>query len=104
MNFRAMGIHADLNLLDVELPQAARQCYPNEERIGFQFDVELQRAGILDDFKAVSANKRLATANGQEENSGGGKLIENHLDLGGGHFAVAGVIEIAVLATLVAPV
>ena len=104
MNFFAMRIQADLYLLDVEFAEATRLFFANEDRVGLELDVEAESAGVLDDFEAVGANQRLAAADGQEEHAGCGELIENMLDFGGGHFAVAGVIEIAVFAALVAAI
>jgi hypothetical protein len=76
MDLGAVGVDADLNLLDVEFAEAARFPFADENGICFQFYVEAEGAGVLDDFKNVGANERLAAADGQEEDSGGCQLIE----------------------------
>ena len=59
---------------------------------------------MLEDFEKIFAQENLAAAQGQEEDAGVGDLIEQILDLGGGHLAMIVVIEIAVHAALVAAV
>ena len=44
------------------------------------------------------------TADGEEEDAGGRELVERGFDFGGGHFAVAVVVEIAMFAALVAAI
>src|SRR5262249_19515376 len=48
--------------------------------------------------------QRLAATDREEENAGVRQLVEDIFDLGGAHLAVAGVVEVAMFAALVAPV
>ena len=100
----AVRVDADLNLLDVEFAKAA--CFPfaDEDGVGFQFYVEAERAGVLDDFENVRTYQWFAAADGEKEDACGCELIESGFDFGGGHFAVAVVLEIAVFAALVAAI
>ena len=59
---------------------------------------------MFDNFKAIAPDQRLSSANRQKEDAGGRELIENVLDLGGGHFSIAVVLQIAMLAPFVAPI
>src|ERR1700749_1829848 len=96
-----MRIDTDLHLFDVEFTQPSRFLFANQDCVGFQFYVEAKGAGVLDDLENIRTDKRFAAADREEENAGGCKLIERGKYLGGGHFAVAVVFEIAMFAALV---
>jgi hypothetical protein len=49
-------------LLDVQLAQAARFFLANQDGVGFELDVESQRAGMFDDFEAIAPDQRLSPA------------------------------------------
>ena len=55
----AMRVDADLDLFDVEFAQAAGLLFADEDGVGFQFYVEAERAGVLDDLENVGADERL---------------------------------------------
>ena len=104
MDFGAVGINADLHLFDVELAKALGLFFTNQYGVGLELDVEAQLAGMFDDFETIGPDQRLAATDREEENACGGELIEQRFNFGGVHFAVAVVIEVTVLAALIAPI
>ena len=102
VNLGAVGIDADLHLLDAEALEPRRLFGPDHHRVGLQLDVEAQLAGVLQNLKAIAAQQRLSAADAEEEGSALGELADRVLDLVGAHLVLAFVVEIAMNAALVA--
>ena len=104
VNFRAVGINADLHLLDAESAEAAGFRLADEHGVGFHLHVEQQSPGAGHDVEEIAADHGFAAAQGQEENPGISELGEQPRDLLVAHLAFVVVLEVAMLAALVAPV
>ena len=61
-------------------------------------------AGVFEHLEKILAQENFAAAQGQNEDAGFGHLVEQVLDLRGGHLAVVVMIEIAVHAAFVAAI
>src|SRR5437879_7660696 len=104
MHFRPVRIDTDLNRLHSELAEPSRLRLADQHGIGLELDAKSEGSRVFQDFKKILAQENLAAAESENENAGLGHLLEQVLDLGGGHLAVVVVIEIAVNALLVAAV
>ena len=104
VNLGTVGINTDLNRLYAEIAQARRLRFANHHGIGLQLDAEGQGTGALEDLEEIFAQENLAAAQGQNKYTGLGHFLKQMLNLGGSHFAVIVVIEIAVNALLVAAI
>ena len=102
MNLGTVGIDADLDLLDAEPLEPRRFLGADHHRVGLQFYVESEFARVLQNFKAVAPQQRLAAADAEEECAALLELANHVLDLVGAHLVLAFVVEIAVNAALVA--
>src|SRR6185369_8881874 len=99
-----MRVHADLDLFNSKCSKPLGLMFPDHYRISLHPDVELQVASVLHQFKKIAAHEDLATAECEEEYTGGSELVQDSLYFLRCHFPMIIVIEIAVDATLVAAV
>src|ERR1700720_1772009 len=101
MHFGTVRVDADLDRINAELANSLRFLFVDHDRIGLDLDIEHETPGILDKLEKGAAHETLAAAEGEEEDSGLGELVEDAFNFAGGHFAVIVVIEITMHATLV---
>ena len=73
-------------------------------RIRLKLHAKHQMAGVFEKVEEILAQKNLAAAEREDEDAGLGHLVEEVLDLGGGHLAMVVMIEIAVHASFVAAI
>ena len=104
VDFRPMRVDADLHPFDAQRADAPGLRLLDQDGVGLDLDREHQPARVLEDVEQIRPEEDLAAADGEEEDAGGGELIEQILDLGECHLAVIVVIEITVHAPLVAAV
>src|SRR5207247_346503 len=83
------------------LREAVRFRFADHDGVRLDLDAEQQRARMLQQLEEIAPQEHLASAEHQKEHSGCGKLIEQVLDLGRGHFAVVVVVQITVDAPLI---
>src|ERR1700731_4138320 len=101
MNFRPMGVNADLNRLDAEFAKKIGFFFANHERVGFFFDIEHPLARMPQNIEEIHAHQDFAAAQREKEDSRLGKLIKQSLHFFKRHFSVVIMVQIAVHAALV---
>jgi hypothetical protein len=101
---RPVRVNADLDRFDAEFAEAGGLVLADEQRIDLELHAKHQTAGVFEKVEEILAEKNLAAAEREDEDAGIGHLVEQVLDLRGGHLAMVVVIEIAVHTALVAAV
>src|SRR6267143_2805618 len=104
VDFRTVRVDADLNLLDVQLAQAGGLTFAYQQTIRFYLHVKPECAGIRNDFETVRSNKGLSAADSEKEYARVSKLFQQGAHLGGAQFVAAMMVEVTMLASLVAAV
>src|SRR5215472_839120 len=105
MHLRPMGINADLDRLHPDFSQPRRFRLANHDGVRLELYTKLPfQAGILEDLEEVLSQENFATAEGKNKNPGVRQLIQQMLDLGGGHLATVVVLEVTMHTTFIAAI
>jgi hypothetical protein len=101
---RPVRVNADLDRFDAEFAEAGGPALADEKRIDLELHAKHQTAGVFEKVEEVLTQKNLTPAEREDEDAGLGHLVEQVLDLRGGHLAKVVTIEIAGHAAFVAAV